>query len=188
MRLVATVLLAQVACLPEIPPVPTLGFGPPYRGTGEPIYVRDNPSDWAITEGSNTITSEQALEATGDREYEARREEIEAYNHKLHREARLHHAFGYTLMLVGLAAVGGGIALGLEGQSNMANMAVGSATAPTLYAHYGLSFAGILVFYYAFTGARVPPPYIEWRTPPALDRPAYVRQLTEPYNERMKAP
>jgi hypothetical protein len=52
----------------------------------------------------------------------------------------------------------------------------------------GLVIGGAVVAGVGYYLGIRPPPYHEWKTPPELDRPAYVRQLTEPYNETFSKP
>jgi hypothetical protein len=49
-------------------------------------------------------------------------------------------------------------------------------------------YAGLFTVLYGAYGGSRPPPYQTWKTPDALDRPAYVRQATEVYNEKIGAP
>jgi len=88
------------ACITSVPPPPTVGYGAPYHGTGEGIYVKDSRNDWDITEGHHKISSEQALEATGDTEYETRRQIAKSYNSELGREGLAHKDRG-NLMIRG---------------------------------------------------------------------------------------
>jgi hypothetical protein len=48
--------------------------------------------------------------------------------------------------------------------------------------------AGLVGLGYGWYGGSRPPPYHHWRTPDALNRPAYVRQHTEEYNDKLGAP
>ena len=195
--------LAIAGCFPAVPLPPTAGYGVPYKGTGEGVYVKDSRGDWDITEGHHKITSEQALEAAGDAEYEARRQIAKAYNDQLYREGNAHHTKAVHLMEAsGVAIVVGYIALGLiaphlqneqltpagAGMPEMRSYTSGLAT--DAFATVGglLITGGIVGIPYAYWGGRKPPPYHVWRTPGPLNRPAYVRQQTEPYNEKIGAP
>jgi hypothetical protein len=191
------------ACIHAVPAPPTAGYGDPYRGTGAPIYVKDSRGDWDITEGKQKISSEHALEATGDPEYEARRQIAKAYNAHLRDEGEAHRRRGHRMMKVGAAAAIAGLVLGLfvpralqsetdmsagpgmpELRSYRSGFASNAASAACLLLLVG--GAGSLA--YGYLGGRRPPPYHAWRTPGPLDRPAYVRQQTEPYNEKLGAP
>lgn len=189
--------------MPAVPPPPALGYGAPYRGTGEGIYVKDSRTDWDITEGHHKITSEQALEAAGDPEYEARRQIAKAYNDRLHQEGQAHHARGYHLIEAGaLVLIAGAIATFVVApklQTHTDNPATAtdpetsfyrSGPATELVANAGLvaMIAGALGIPYGWYGGSRPPPYHEWHTPEPLNRPAYVRQQTEPYNAKIGAP
>ena len=190
-------------CLPAIPPPPTLGYGAPYKGTGEGIYVKDSRTDWDIKEGHHAITSEQALEAAGDAEYEARRQIAKDYNARLFVEGHEHHRRAYHLMEAsGVAIVLGYIAAyviapRLQSESitpatatmpEMRSYTSGFATESLATAGGALLIAGIVGLPYAVWGGWQAPPYHVWRTPGPLNRPAYVRQQTEPYNEQIGAP
>jgi hypothetical protein len=177
---------------------PTAGYGAAYQGTGQPIYVKDSRTDWTINEGGKPLTSEQALEAAGDKEYEARRQIMKDYNIRLYREGVAHQRRGRIMMLAGVAIS----VLGYIGFNVMSANSVETTTVPASdtmpemrttspgSASKGFAFLGSLSIYaglgailYGAYGGNVPPPYQEWHTPPALDRPAYVRQQTEQYNE-----
>jgi hypothetical protein len=64
---------------------------------------------------------------------------------------------------------------------------VTSGTATTITFDLGVAAVALGVFgmSYGYLGGKQPPPYHFWRTPGPLDRPAYVRQQTEPYNEKL---
>ncbi|MFT3692626.1 MAG: hypothetical protein QM831_05765 [Kofleriaceae bacterium] len=190
-------------CIGETRPPPTVGFGEPYHGTGQGLYVKDSRGDWAIYEGAQPITSEQALEASGDAEYEARRQIARDYNVKLYREGLAHRTVGYAWISAGVVGCVAGIVLGLivpkhlqeetttPATATSPEMRVTtSGTAATLTANLGLALfiGGIAGMAYGSYGINKVPPYVEWHTPPALNRPAYVRQHTEPYNEKVGAP
>jgi hypothetical protein len=179
-RAVATALAivasVGVGCIPPPPPPPTAGYGPPYRGTGEGIYVEDRGSRWEVTEGQHPLTSEQALEASGDAEYEARRQVAKDYNVRLYREALAHRKLGTVMIAGGAAAAAAGIVLARQTETTAST--IGDVVALT----------GLVVMLYGYYGGKRPPPYHAWRTPEVLDRPAYVRQQTEPYNEKIGAP
>jgi hypothetical protein len=160
--------------LPDISAPPTVGYGEPYRGTSELISVKDSRTDWTISEGKRRITSEQALELTGDQDYETRREELNRYNHELYAQAKHHHTWGYVWMIASAGLAVGGVAYGFEGTRSQ----------DLAYAAYAAAVVGVIAYYYAHRAASVPPPYITWKTPTALDRPAYVRQQTEAYNAK----
>jgi hypothetical protein len=199
----AALLLIVQACMKPIPPPPTAGYGAPYQGTGQPIYVKDSRTDWTITEGGQHITSEQALEASGDQEYEARRQIMKDYNVQLYREGLAHQTRGRLMMIAGAAVS----VFGYIGFRILARDAVETMTMPATdttpemrtttptggaagYALLGSAsiYVGIAILAYGVLGGSRPPPYQEWHTPPALDRPAYVRQQAESYNEKVGAP
>lgn len=178
------------------------GYGAPYQGTGQPIYVKDSRNDWTINEGGKPLTSEQALEASGDKEYEARRQIMKDYNIRLYREGVDHQRRGRIMMLVGVAvSVFGYIGFNILSANSVDTTTVpATATMPEMRttspggASKGFAFLGSLSIYaglatilYGAYGGNVPPPYQAWHTPPALDRPAYVRQQTEAYNEAIGA-
>jgi hypothetical protein len=180
-----------------------VGYGAPYHGTGEGIYVKDSRSDWDITEGHHKITSEQALESTGDTEYETRRQIARDYNTRLAAEGEAHRRRGNLMIQAGIVAAVAGTVLSLlvapalqtetitPPMGDMPEMRTYTSGATTqLVANLGLGLfvAGILGVSYGYVGGRKPPPYYSWHTPTALDRPAYVRQQTEPYNEKIGAP
>src|SRR3978361_748933 len=85
-------------CISTVTPPPTAGYGTPYKGKGQPILVSDAPTGWAVKEGGTVITSEQALEATGDPEYEARRQIAKHYNHRRCDQGRAHSAKATTIV------------------------------------------------------------------------------------------
>lgn len=193
----------MTGCIGTTRPPPTVGYGEPYHGTGQGIYVKDSRGQWAIYEGAQPITSEQALEASGDAEYEARRQIARDYNVKLYREGLAHRTTGYAWITAGVVGLVGGIVLGLILPKHLQDETVtpASATAPemhvttsgtaaTLSANLGLAIflGGIGAIAYGSYGVNKQPPYLDWHTPDALNRPAYVRQHTEPYNERIGAP
>lgn len=199
----ALLVVTAQACMRPIPPPPTVGYGAAYQGTGQPIYVKDSRTDWEIYEGKERLTSEQALEASGDAEYEARRQMMKDYNVRLYREGLAHQTRGRIMMLAGVAiAIGGYI-----GFSQLAHHAVETTTVPPTDrepemrttsptgAASGLALLGTLSIYlgiavlgYGYYGGSRPPPYQDWKTPAALERPAYIRQATESYNEKLGAP
>ena len=184
------------------PPPPTLGYGAPYRGTGEGVYVKDSRGDWDITEGHHKVRSEQALEASGDPEYEARRQIAKDYNVRLYREGMEHRARGHHMMEAGARGGGAGLIVRLVVAPKLQEEKITPATAacrrpaPTRRAprerdgeprvrSVRARRRGVT---YGYSGGRRPPPYHVWKTPGPLDRPAYVRQQTEPYNEKIGAP
>jgi hypothetical protein len=163
---------------------PAQGYGDPYQGTGAPIFVKDSRTDWDISEGGQKISSEQALEATGDAAYEARRQQMKRYNAKLYSEGKWHRRWAVLWELVGLGAVGGGVYYAVTAPTSMGSMSNVNAA----YEGYGAALAGLLLYYYVRHAAAEEPPYVEWHTPPVYDRPTYVRGKTEPYNEKHGAP
>ncbi len=182
---------------------PTAGYGEPYRGTGQGIYVKDSRGEWAIFEGDQRISTEQALEASGDAEYEARRQIARDYNVKLYREAAQHRTIGYGWMGGGVVAAVVGVVLAefvapaLQTETTTPATATmpetrstTSGAATTAVANIGLVMVlgGIAGLIYGTYGVNKQPPYEEWKTPDVLNRPAYVRQHTEPYNEKIGAP
>ncbi|NVB84957.1 MAG: hypothetical protein HOV81_41705 [Kofleriaceae bacterium] len=196
-------LIALAGCFHAPPLPPTAGYGAPYRGTGEGIYVKDSRTDWDIHEGRNQISSEQALEAAGDEEYEARRQIAKAHNARLLREAKQHKRRAYYMIGASSAAIVLGfialsvVAPALQSETSMAagpgmpeRRTYESGFPTTLVASLGgtAMIAGIAGIPYAIYGGFKKPPYHVWRTPDPLNRPAYVRQQTEPYNERIGAP
>jgi hypothetical protein len=199
----AALLIVMQGCMRPIPPPPMAGYGDPYKGNGQPIYVKDSRDDWTINEGKERLTSEQALEASGDAEYEARRQMMKDYNVKLYREGLAHQTRGRMMMLAGIAiAVGGYFGFKILARNSVETTTMPATdTMPEMrtseptggakgYALLGtLSiYAGLLTVLYGGYGGSRPPPYQEWHTPAALDRPAYVRQSTEAYNEKIGAP
>ena len=191
------------ACIPPVPTEPTAGYGAPYKGTGAPIYVKDSRTDWTIAEGDHPITSEKALEATGDQEYEARRQIAKDYNVKLYREGLVHRSRG-TIMIdssIAVLVVGLAIAAFLPNRFEVTTVTPATATTPEMrstkpggsaktaeYAGIGLASLGGLGVLYGYFGGKAPPPYHRWHTPGPLDHASYVRQQTEPYNEKIGAP
>ena len=200
---VAVAALTQAGCLGLPPRPPTTGYGEPYKGTGEGIYVKDSRDDWDITEGHHKITSEQALEASGDQEYEARRQIAKAYNDRLYQEGLHHRRLAFHVMEASGAAIVIGYIAGFviaphlqneadlpaaAGMPEMQHFTSGFAADTMATTGVALLLAGLVGLPYAWYGGHKPPPYHEWRTPGPLDRPAYVRQQTEPYNEKIGAP
>ncbi|GEM_PF-2610497 len=200
-RLVALGLLS--ACITSVQSPPTTGYGTPYRGTGQGIYVLDTPGNLEIVEGRERINSERALEATSDAEYEARRQIARDYNTRLYREALAHKDLGNNMVRGGVAGVAIGLVLSLvvapKLQTETVTPAMAGApeqraytsgAAVALAANLGLvlAIAGVVGVGYGYYGGKNPPPYHEWQTPPSLNRPAYVRQQTEPYNQKIHAP
>jgi len=201
MRTLALGLLA--GCFSAVPAPPTTGYGAPYSGTGEGIYVKDSRTDWAISEGNRKIGSEQALEAAGDPEYEARRQIAKDYNARLYREGVTHHRHAYRLIGASTAAIVIGIVAAAVVAPALQHETImpASADAPESRAYRSgfaangmASLGGLLVLAgvggipYAYWGGSREPPYHVWHTPDPLNRPAYVRQQTEPYNEKIGAP
>lgn len=197
------VMVISASCIGAPAPPPTLGYGAPYRGTGEGVYVKDSRGDWDITEGHHKITSEQALEASGDPEYEARRQVAKDYNVRLYREGMEHRTRGHHMMEAGavLAVVGlivqfvvapklqvEKITPAMAGMPETRTYTTGFAAGATVNLGFGMFVLGVTGITYGYLGGRRTPPYHVWRTPGPLDRPAYVRQQTEPYNEKIGAP
>jgi hypothetical protein len=190
--------LVFAGCLKPMPPPPLRGYGDPYRGTGKTIFVKDSRGDWDITEGTVKITAEQALEASGDVEYERRRQLAKAHNAKLYREAKAHRRKGIYMIIGAALAVVGGAVIGYGIAPNMHDDQVTPPTAMDpemvkqtasggglLVLGTALIYGGIGGIAYGYYGAWKKPPYVEWRVPDALNRPAYVRQHTEDYNEKL---
>ncbi len=184
------------ACFATVPPPPTTGYGAPYHGTGEPIVVSDTTSGWGAREGSHAITTEQALEATGDAEYEARRQNAKRYNARVYDEGRSHARTGTAMVAVAVVAVAAGLFLssslanGLRSETTTAATAMmpetrDYSTGFVNLGGYGLVGVGVLTGLAGYYFGSRTPPYHEWKTPDALNRPAYVRQMTEPYNEKL---
>jgi hypothetical protein len=173
------------ACITSVQSPPAAGYGAPYRGRGQGIYVLDSQgSSFEIVEGRERISSEQALEAAGDAEYEARRQIALDHNTRLYREALAHAALGNTMIRGGLVGAAVGLALSLVVAPRLAT----GAREVVSDVGVGIGIAGVVVAAYGYLGGKQPPPYHAWQTPPSLDRPAYVRQQTEPYNQRLGAP
>lgn len=170
--------LVATGCLGPMPKPPTAGYGDPYQGTGETIFVKDSRTDWDIHEGATLISAEHALEASGDPEYELRRQAMKAHNAMLYEEARAHRRRGYLMM-------GGGTALFVLG--TVARYLVTADNSSLLGAMVGnvLMYGGAGGVAYGYYGARKRPPYVPWRIPSALDRPAYIRRFTEEYNDKL---
>jgi hypothetical protein len=183
-------------CITSVTPPPTAGYGASYHGNGQPILVGDSTGGWDVKEGGTAITSEQALEATGDPEYEARRQIAKHYNERLYDQGRAHSRNGTIMVVIGVAAAVAGVVLSSVLANSLRSETVTPAAAdmPEMRSYdsgslkiegAGLAIGGVLIAgvgYYL--GVRAPP-YHEWKTPAELDRPAYVRQLTEPYNEKI---
>ena len=199
----AVATLAQAGCFGALAKPPTEGYGAPYKGTGEGIYVKDSRDDWDITEGHHKITSEQALEASGDAEYETRRQIAKTYNDRLYDEGLQHRHLAYRVMEASGAAIVLGYIAGFviaprlqnetdiaagPGMPEMQHYTSGIASDGMATAGVALLVAGLVGLPYAWYGGYKPPPYHEWQTPGPLNRPAYVRQQTEPYNEKIGAP
>lgn len=204
MRELATALVAVLACgcIKAVAPPPTLGYGPPYGGNGQGIYIKDSRTDWAISEGETKITSEQALEASKDPEYEARRQVAKAHNDVLYREGLAHRTRGTKMIRYGVATAIAGLIFGaivprsLEETTTTAatvdtpelrDKKAGGATKLTAFIAYAAVFGGVGLASYGYLGGKRPPPYYSWHTPKSLDRPSYVRQHTEEYNEKIGA-
>jgi len=200
-RCVALCLLS--ACITSVQSPPTTGYDAPYRGNGQGIYVLETQGSLEIVEGRERISSEQALEATSDAEYEARRQIARDYNTRLYREALAHKDLGNNMVRGGVAGTALGLVLSLVVAPKLQTETITpamtgapeqrsytSGVAVTLTANLGLVLAivGAVGVGYGYFGGNNPPPYHEWQTPPSLNRPAYVRQQTEPYNQKVHAP
>lgn len=203
LRRIVWVLAMGAGCIKPPPAPPTLGYGAPYRGTGEGVYVKDSRSDWDVTEGHHKISSEQALEAAGDAEYEARRQIAKDYNVKLYREGMAHRDRGNLMIEAGTVAAIAGAIIGLVIAPHLATETItpatpgmpesrtytsGAAATATVNLGFALFTLGVVGVGYGYYGGSRPPPYYAWHTPDPLNRPAYVRQQTEPYNEKIGAP
>lgn len=201
-RLALSSIPLLAGCLGPMPPPPTLGYGAPYQGTGEKITVIDSRTDWRILEGKRPMSSEQALEASHDTEYETRRQIMKAHNATLYKQALRHRKLGY--MMIGVAAatfVGGlivsyGVAPGLATKDttpatmDMPEMqhvtASGASNLAALIGTIGI-WGGLAGMGYGYYGAWHKPDYVPWHTPRDLDRPAYVDQPVDVYNEEIDA-
>jgi hypothetical protein len=183
-------------CITSVTAPPTAGYGAPYHGNGQPILVGDSTGGWDVKEGDTAITSEQALEATGDSEYEARRQIAKHYNERLYDQGHAHARNGTILVVIGVAAAVAGAVL----SSVLANSLRGETVTPATtdmpetrtydsgslqIEGAGLAIGGAVIAGLGYYLGVRSPPYHEWKTPEQLDRPAYVRQLTEPYNEKI---
>jgi hypothetical protein len=203
-RVIAVALLAtQTGCLPALLTPPTAGYGAPYEGNGTPIYIKDSRTDWTITEGGKPITSEQALELTKDQEYETRRQIAKEHNEKLYAEGQSHRTRRTMLMVAGASiAIAGFIVAAVlpailrttttmqptASDPEMRTVAPGAASYGALAGGAIAGTIGVGVLGYGMFGGRSDPPYEPWHTPSALNRPAYVREKTEAYNEKIGAP
>jgi hypothetical protein len=183
-------------CITSVKPAPTAGYGAPYHGNGQPILVGDSTTGWDVKEGGTAITSEQALEATGDAEYEARRQAARHYNERLYDQGRAHARNGTIMVVIGVAAAAAGVVLSSVLANSLRSETITPATGdmPETRSYdsgslqtegAGLAIAGAVIAGLGYYLGIRSPPYHEWKTPEALDRPAYVRQLTEPYNEKI---
>ena len=196
-------LMAGCIRLPATNAPPTTGYGDPYQGTGKPIYVKDSRNDWDITEGPKKISSEQALEASGDPEYEARRQIAKTHNDRLYGQGKRRRSRGKAYAHVGL----GMLVIGLVVAALVPNMVASETVTPAsnampeiresgpsgaskAAAYGGVAFAalGAAILGYGYVGGRQQPPYHVWETPRALNRPAYLREHTEALNEKLGAP
>ena len=199
----AILVLVVQACMPPLPPPPTLGYGEPYKGTGQPINVKDSRNDWDITEGNRPMTSEQALEASGDPEYEARRQIAKHYNDQLYSEGKTHRRNGTIMMgaSIGVAIIGflAGAVLASSTldtttvpadnmMPEMRTTVAGGTAKGFVFLGNASLIVGLIGLGYGWYGGSRPPPYHRWHTPEALNRPAYVRQHTEEYNDKLGAP
>jgi hypothetical protein len=203
-RLVIAIVVAfsvfATGCLRTTPLPPTRGYGAPYKGTGETIFVKDSRTDWDISEGERKLTSEQALEASGDEEYETRRQIMKAHNDALYRTGKKHRRDAKKMIYASLAmiAVGwiGGTIMAYATKSETvvpatammpATRTVEPSSTSNLFSAVGvlMVITGSVGIGYGFYGAIKPPPYVEWHVPRAMDRPAYIRQQVEPYNEKL---
>jgi hypothetical protein len=185
-------------CISTVTAPPTAGYGEPYHGTGHPILVGDSTTGWDVKEGGTVITSEQALEATGDQEYEARRQIAKHYNERLYDQGKAHSRNGTIMLVIGVAAAAAGVVLSSVLANGLRSETTTAATMdmPEMRSYTtgslkvegaGLVIGGVLIAGLGYYLGVRSPPYHEWKTPKELDRPAYVRQLTEPYNEKIPA-
>jgi hypothetical protein len=205
LRPIAALLLVATlpACFHELPPPPTKGYGEPYQGVGKPIYVKSGRNDTSISEGGRPIRSEQALEATKDEEYEIRRQDAKKYNDKIYAEGQSHRTLGKIFLGTGTALAVAGFAVMIvvpslvrEETSTPATTSdpdtrltkPGGASAGALVGGLLVGLVGIGLAAYGYIGGAKDPPYHVWKTPKELDRPAYIRERTEPYNEAIGAP
>lgn len=179
---------------------PTAGYGAPYRGTGETIFVKDSRTDWTISEGGRPITGEQALEAAGDAEYERRRQALKAHNETLYRVGKQHRRTAKLMILSSVGLIAAGVIGGTILSHAFATETVTPATATDpemrineasgtskLFSALGITMAvgGIVGVGYGFYGSLKRPPYIDWHIPVSMNRPAYIRQQVEPYNDKL---
>lgn len=196
--LIASVVLQ--GCLMKTPPAPLAGYGPPYKGTGEAIFIKDSRTDWTISEGTRPITPEQALEASGDQEYETRRQIMKAHNEALHRAGKKHRRTAKIMIFsgLGLIAVGfiGGTIMAFATKSETispptamdpAMRVVEPSATSNLFSLLGLVgvSAGVVGIGYGLYGSILKPPYVQWHVPYDMNRPSYIRQQVEPYNEKL---
>ncbi len=189
-------------CFKPVPSPPTLGYGEPYRGTGQTIFVKDSRTDWDITEGTQRISAEQALEASGDETYERRRQQMKEYNAQLEREGKRNRRRGYLITGGGIATMIVGLitSYGLAPNMTSESRTAATATAPEMLetgnkggAYLAVLFLGTALMYggagaavYAQIFARKDPPYVPWKIPPTLNRPAYIRRAAEDYNAKLE--
>jgi hypothetical protein len=194
------VALVLEGCLPKTPPPPSYGYGAPYKGTGETIFVKDSRSDWDISEGKQPLTAEHALEAAGDEEYETRRQIAKAHNEHLYRVGKQHRSTARvmiysSLVLIGVGLIGGTLlAVATKSETitpatdmmpavKVVEPSATSKLASTIGTAMGI--AGGVGVSYGLYGAIIKPPYYAWRVPAPMNRPAYIRQQVEPYNDRL---
>lgn len=196
-RMISAGLITYITgCITNVTPPPTAGYGVPYHGNGQPILVGDSSGGWDVKEGGTAITSEQALEATGDPEYEARRQIAKHYNERLYDQGHAHARNGTIMVVIGVAAAVAGVVLSSVLANSLRSETVTPAAAgmPEMRSYdagslkiegAGLAIGGVVIAGVGYYLGIRSPPYHEWKTPAELDRPAYVRQLTEPYNEKI---
>ena len=195
--------LSLNACIvPGVDAPPSGAYAETYQGNGKPINVKDGRSDWSIDQGGEKITSEHALEATGDAEYQARKRQSKEFNDKLFAEGKSNTVKANVLVYSGALMILGGLAAhfflanrlvdrpltpatDVEPESRAAQGTTASES--VRWGGLGLAALGIGAIVYGIVGSRGEPPYVAWKTPPALDRPAYVRQSAEAYNEKLGA-
>lgn len=200
---VATLLVALSlnACIvPGVDAPPSSGYTENYKGNGKPIYVKDGRSAWSIDEGGERLSSERALEATGDAEYLARKREAKAFNDKLFAEGKGNTVKANVFVYSGALMVLGGLAAHFFLANRLVDRPITPATdvdpesraaqgttasESVRWGGLGLAALGIGAIVYGIVGSRGEPPYVAWKTPHALDRPAYVRQSAEAYNEKL---
>ncbi len=203
---VATLLVALSlnACIvPGVEAPPATGYAESYSGNGKPIYVKDGRSDWSIDQGGEKLSSEHALEATGDTEYLTRKRASKAFNDKLFAEGKSNTVKANVIVYSGAVMVLAGLAAHFFLANRLVDRPITPATdvdpesraaqgttasESVRWGGLGLAALGVGAIVYGIVGSRGEPPYVAWKTPSALNRPAYVRQSAEAYNEKLGAP